>query len=467
MTAQVLHFGSFRLDLVNEQLWEEDVLRPLRPKVFAVLRHLVAHPGRLVTRDELSRAVWPKTVVSESVLRGTIRELRECLGDDATAARFVETVPHRGYRFLVPVESAAPRSMEPLAAAPAPSRRVVGRDEERARLHRALGRALGAERQVVFVTGEPGIGKTTVVDAFLADVERGTPVDGPLDRLAWASPPPATPFALPEILVARGQCVEHHGQSEPYLPVLEAVGRLCRRSDGARVVAVLRRFAPTWLVQMPAVTSDEELASLQPRVQGATHERMLREMADALEALADEIPLVLALEDLHWSDPSTLDLLGVLAQRRNAARLLVLGTYRPADLMVTKHPLRALKQELDVHRRCDELPLPFSQRRGGGRSICRNASRADGFPTELGRVVHRGTEGNPLFVVNVVDDWVRRGPAGRKRGAMEAALGRDARRSRRGRAREPAPDDRDGSSSVSRPTSNACSRPPASRATRL
>ena len=95
----------FRLDLVNDHLWQGEEVVPLRPKLFAVLRHLAEHAGRLVTQEELRKAVWPGTVVSESVLRGAIRELREVLGDEATAARFVETIPHRGYRFVAPLLS--------------------------------------------------------------------------------------------------------------------------------------------------------------------------------------------------------------------------------------------------------------------------------------------------------------------------------------------------------------------------
>src|ERR1043166_3637186 len=68
-------FGPFRLDLVTEQLWQGEDLVPLRPKLMAVLRHLVEHAGRLVSHETLRAVVWPATVVSESVLRGAIREL--------------------------------------------------------------------------------------------------------------------------------------------------------------------------------------------------------------------------------------------------------------------------------------------------------------------------------------------------------------------------------------------------------
>src|SRR5512139_3777713 len=106
-------FAPFRLDPVSQQLWHGEQPVPLRPKLFAVLRHLVEHAGRLVTRAELRAAVWPSTVISESVLRGTIRELRDALGDDAAAVRFIETVPHRGYRFVAPVTTMRPARADP------------------------------------------------------------------------------------------------------------------------------------------------------------------------------------------------------------------------------------------------------------------------------------------------------------------------------------------------------------------
>ena len=186
------------------------------------------------------------------------------------------------------------------------------------------------------MTGEPGIGKTTVVDAFLASAAD-----------------------MGDVWTARGQCVEHYGAGEAYLPVLEALGQLCRQPGGEQVIAVLSRYAPTWLAQMPGLIGDAELETVQRRVQGATRERMLRELAEAVEALTAEKTLVLVLEDLHWSDYSTLDLVSLLAQRRMPARLFLLGTYRPADVIVSGHPLKAMKQELLVHEQCEELPLRF------------------------------------------------------------------------------------------------------------
>jgi DNA-binding winged helix-turn-helix (wHTH) protein len=83
-------FPPFHLDLANEQLWRGAELLPLRPKAFRLLRYLAEHPQRLVTQEELLKAVWQHSYVSEGLLRGYIRELRGLLGDDAKAPRFIE-----------------------------------------------------------------------------------------------------------------------------------------------------------------------------------------------------------------------------------------------------------------------------------------------------------------------------------------------------------------------------------------
>jgi len=141
------------------------------------------------------------------------------------------------------------------------------------------------------------------------------------------------------------------------MPVLEALGRLCREPSGAQFMESLNQHAPTWLAQMPALLKTNELEALQRRAQGAMHERMLREMAEAVETVTAERSLILCLEDLHWSDVSTLELLAVLARRQETARLLVLGTYRPVEMLGNGHPLRAVKQELHLHHQCEELRL--------------------------------------------------------------------------------------------------------------
>jgi predicted ATPase len=122
------------------------------------------------------------------------------------------------------------------------------------------------------------------------------------------------------------------------LPVFGALHQLCRRLEGSRLREILGQYAPSWLAQMPGLLDTPTLDALALRIQGATRERMLREMADALEALTTEQPVVVVLEDLHWSDHASVELLSFLARSRPAARLLLIGTYRPADVVAREHP---------------------------------------------------------------------------------------------------------------------------------
>src|SRR5947207_6400511 len=146
--------------------------------------------------------------------------------------------------------------------------------------------------------------------------------------------------------------------------------------------------------------SDREL--LNREVFGATRERMLREMAETLETLAADQPLVLILEDLHWSDYSTLDLISYLARQRQAAKLMLIGTYRPVELIVSGHPLKAVKQELLAKQQCDELPLEYLSENAIDEYLSVRFPNHK-FPAQLAGLIHQRTEGNPLFMVNVVD----------------------------------------------------------------
>ena len=202
--------------------------------------------------------------------------------------------------------------------------------------------------------------------------------------------------------------MELYGAGEAYLPLLEALGRLGRAAGGEQIVQILKQHAPTWLTQLPALLADADLEAVQRRAQGATRDRMLRELVEALDALSADEPLILLLEDLHWSDSSTIDLLARLAGRREAARLLVLGTYRPADVAASAHSLSAVKQELQMHGHCEEMPLDFLSAAAVSTYLSQRFPRHE-FPSELALVLHRKTGGNPLFVVNTLDDLIAQG----------------------------------------------------------
>jgi DNA-binding winged helix-turn-helix (wHTH) protein len=97
-------FGPFRLDCRDRRLRRGEDPVPLRPKTFAVLEHLVARPGYLVSKEQLLEAVWPGTAISDTVLKVCVRELRAALGDTARSPRYIETAHRMGYRFIAGVE---------------------------------------------------------------------------------------------------------------------------------------------------------------------------------------------------------------------------------------------------------------------------------------------------------------------------------------------------------------------------
>ena len=358
-------FGDCELDDQRFELRRAGEACHLEPQVLGVLLHLIRHRDRVVPKTELLDEVWGNRFVTDSALTSRLKTARRAIGDTGREQRVIRTVHGRGYRFVAPVEQRTT-----VAPPPAP----VGRAWELERLTGLLDRAVAGERRVVFVTGEPGIGKTTVVDAFLAS-------------------------ARPGVMVARGQCIEHRGTPEPYLPVFDALARLIKE-DEAAVVALLTRFAPSWLAQMPAVADPDELASLQRRALGATRERMLREVAGALEAAG---PLVLVLEDLHWADPSTVDLVEWLARRDTPARLLVVGTYRPAD--AAAHPIGGTGAELRLRGLATELALAQLGPDDVRTLLERRLDSAE-LPGELGGLVHRRTDGVPLFAAQLTEAWI-------------------------------------------------------------
>jgi DNA-binding winged helix-turn-helix (wHTH) protein/predicted ATPase len=390
MSSSQWVFDHFRLDPDHACLWRHAEALALPPKPFAVLHYLVTHPDRLVTKDELLDALWPETSVTDAVLRVAIGALRKVL-DDTTPPRFITTVTRRGYRFLAPVTvvdasaitAATPTPQASLAPAPPPL--LVGREAILQRLGEAWAQARQGSRQVVWVTGEAGMGKTTVVEAFRAEVAT--------DPAVW---------------LAAGQCVEHYGTGEAYLPALEALGHLCRGAGGERLVTLLQQHAPTWLVQMPWLLTAAHREQLRDELQGATRERMLREFAEVVDTLTAETPLVLILEDLHWSDYATLDLLVLLARRRTPARLLVIGTYRPVQTIVHHHPLHTVVQDLQRHGHAMELPLALLSAEAVAAYLEARFPQQQ-FPAVLAPWLHQRTDGQPLFLVTLVLALVERG----------------------------------------------------------
>ena len=263
----------------------------------------------------------------------------------------------------------------------------VGRESEVKKLEGLLQQAVEGTGQIVFITGEPGIGKTSLSDEFLRRARRHQA----------------------GLLISRGRCVEQYGTGEAYLPFLDAMGELLQGPGRERIAAIMRTYAPTWCMELPtAFASSGSLEKLQQETIGATKERMMREMGDALGMLATASPVVLLLEDLHWADPSSVDLLRHLSQRISTQRLLIAGTFRPEDVERSGHPLKHYKAEMQSHNRCEEVALGSWRRDHIVEYVDVTYSPND-FPSELALLIHEKTEGHPLFAANLLQYLGERG----------------------------------------------------------
>jgi predicted ATPase/DNA-binding winged helix-turn-helix (wHTH) protein len=385
-------FASFRLDTANECLWRDGVEVALAPKPFAVLRYLVENPRRLITHSELLDALWPETFVQPQVLRTYMLELRRILGDDSTQPRFIQTLPKRGYCFIAPVRElsfsandlsdSAKEDRGASNAAPhaLPASELVGREAELARLAAELRMIDEGRRRVVLMTGEPGIGKTALVDAFCAQVSQAQPV-----------------------IVARGQCVEGIAASEPYYPVTEALRQLCASPDGEAACRVLARVAAPWL----SALGRDDAAAAPPPLRTGDADRMAGQLCAALEEIAAEKPLILVFEDLHWADDSTLNLISALARRRARTKLMALITCGVADL-TPRSGSRGLQQDLLMRQLATQLALPPLTKTDVSQ-LLRRKLRQENLPPGLSSFVHQHSEGNPLFAIAMLEHLIAQG----------------------------------------------------------
>jgi DNA-binding winged helix-turn-helix (wHTH) protein len=372
-TRGTLEFGPYRLESGPYRLWRGSEEIALRPKSLKVLAYLARHPGRLVTKDELREQVWGTTYVSDTRVRVTVHEVRTALGDGQDSPDYLETVPGRGYRLVATNKIVVPDDSRstPDVLLRGGSRPVVGRERELEYLVNRFLEANRGERRLIFLGGEPGAGKTTLVNLFL-------------EHLA----------GRPHTTCACGQCVMHFGAGEAYAPVLEALGRLGHEGSGPSLIRVLESCAPMWLVQLPALVKPDDLERLQQQVLGATRDRMVRELNDALEQLTAKHTLVLVLEDLHWSDVATVDLLISIAQRPEPARLLIVGTYRPAEAVVNAPDFRTMVHELKGRGLCEHFDLELLT---PGDVATYVSARIDGESTEdIATTVYERSDGNAL-----------------------------------------------------------------------
>jgi len=259
-------------------------------------------------------------------------------------------------------------------------RHTVGRERERAMLREAWEAVARGRGILVSVSGEPGIGKTTLVEELLGELS--------LDQ------------RRPR--VARGRCSERLAGTDAYLPLLEALDGLLRGPSGEIVAGTMKRVAPTWYLQVaPDSTDSSPEARALVNVQATSQERLKRELATFIEELSRVSPLVIFFDDVHWSDISTIDVLAYLTTRLGSMRVLVIATVRPAELLMSKHPFAQLKLDLQARGICREVSLDFLTASEVAEFVDREFSGHE-LPDGFAALIHAKTEGSPLFMVDLL-----------------------------------------------------------------
>ncbi len=382
----MLEFARFKIDPANQCVWRtgdgDDEQIQLAPKAFSLLQYLVENRGRLVSHDELLDTLWPGVVVQPEVIKSQILAIRNALGADAHDGHFIQTVRKRGYKFVGDVADG--RRAAVAIATKVVDFPYVGREVPMAELQYAFSLAERAGRQIAFIVGEPGIGKTALVEHFLGALQS-------------------------DALLAIGRCVEGYGGTEPHFPVLEALGQIARAGDD-KVVQSIVSIAPTWAVQLTGVVSPETRGRLTKELAGSTRQRMVREFCDLVEVLATHRPLVLVLEDLHWSDYSTIDLLSALARRARPAKLMVIATYRLGDAIERSHPVRDVSLNLGSAHLCSEIALGPLDLWAVRKFVAGEEGAQDA--QDLAQIIIGQSGGIPLFMHASLDNLAERGLIG-------------------------------------------------------
>lgn len=381
-------FDDFRLYPFRRLLVRGDRPVSVTPKVLDTLQVLVANSGRLVTKEQLMSAVWADTIVEESGLTRNISVLRKVLGRDANGHGYIATLPGRGYQFVASVFDYAGLTAKPTGP------HLVGRDKERAALRSGFQIVQSGRGLLLCVGGEPGIGKTALIEEFLLELD----ADGEA------------------CTVARARCSERltgTGAALPWLELLDGLSRnengtAFRKSHGESVTGAIKTHAPGWYLQLSSLTAADPEISPDAELRTASQERLKLELNALLQHLTRKQPLVLFLDDLHWADASTSDLLSFLVGRFASLRVLVLATYRPTDMRLSRHPLLQFKPHWQAHGDCREVTLDFLNRAAVDEYLEIEFPH-HAFPSSLPDLIHERTSGNPLFMTELVRDLRARG----------------------------------------------------------
>jgi len=381
----ILAFDEFELDPDTPELRRAGVPLKAEALVLRLLSCLVRSAGQLVSKQQLIAEVWNGRVVADNAITVSMVRLRKLLGHKVGEREIVVNVHGRGYRFvrpvaerdgtLLPVHGVAP----PVAAAAAP---FVGRDGVLRALRAALQDAGAGRGSVCVISGEPGIGKTRVVE----ELERDPACAG--------------------FTVAWGYCREA-GETPPLWPfarlLRELESRVPLRALAARLgpaARELERVLPGfWEPPEPRSASEqgpEDKHGIAFGVAGGSH-RVFDAVARCFALAAEHTPLVLVLDDLHRADPGSLALLRAWVDEIARARVLVLCTLRSTE-RAREEPAASCLAYLLGHRNCTRVDL-------GRLSAAEVASYVTALRADAGReleaAVFARSEGNPFFMTEL------------------------------------------------------------------
>ena len=375
--------GEWRVEpAANILMRVEEEIR-LEPKVMEVLACLATYAGEVVTKRELIDEVWKTEFVAENTLTRAVAEIRRALGDDARNPTYIQTIPKRGYRLIGEVsreQSRAEHDGSSIKAAALPSfltgkafvepeRSVfVARESELRKLDRLLETVLEGQGVVASVTGEAGTGKTALVGEFYRRA---------LER-------------IDDLVVAMGSCNAATGAGDPYGPwrqvLLQLTGDIEAGTTGGALgrvqaqrlwtiapesgrsiadlgidlvetlvsgQALIDRLTdsatgePGWLEEL---RKQVEFRLAVPAVADIRQSALFEQFARVVRALSSGRPLLLVVEDLHWADAGSANLLFHLGRRLAGSRVMVVGTHRPSEVTLGRnggrHPVEPVLHEL-------------------------------------------------------------------------------------------------------------------------
>jgi DNA-binding winged helix-turn-helix (wHTH) protein len=361
-------FGGFELDDERFVLRRGDEVVELRRKVFDVLRYLLAHTDRVVSKDELLRNVWPGETIQEAVIAQNIAILRKVLGDSRRSAEMIQTVHGRGYRFVAEVElREGETSGRPVSLSPG-RMPLFGRQAVMSELRQCLRSAIAGRGRLVALIGEAGIGKTRTAEELSSEAR-----------------------AL-NVRVLEGRC--HEGEGSPaYWPFVQ----IMRAAVGDRSLATARGNdrGPDAAMLLAALRGGTDRARSGSLDTAEARFRLFDDVTSWLAQASRAQPLLLVFDDLHWADEATLHLLRFLSHEVRTLPLLVLVTTREIDARV-EPSLAALLTTLTSSTQTLRLPLTGLSEEATSELVSATLQRDPG--SALLRDLHSLTEGNPFFL---------------------------------------------------------------------